>query len=42
MKREDIGRAVDLALLNPYWNPRPIEREGVAHLIEAAWSGSPP
>ena len=42
MKREDIGRAVDLALLNPYWNPRPIERAGVAHLIEAAWSGSPP
>ena len=42
MQREGIARAVDLALANPYWNPRPIEREGVARLIEAAWSGSPP
>ena len=42
MRRDDISRAVDLALRNPYWNPRPIERDGIARLIEAAWEGAPP
>lgn len=42
MPREGIARAVDLALANPYWNPRAIEREGLHRLITAAWEGSPP
>lgn len=37
-----IGRAVDLALLNPYWNPRPLERAGLTELITRAHSGAPP
>ncbi len=37
-----IAHAVDLALANPYANPRPIEREALRRLIEAAWEGAPP
>ena len=42
MPREGIARAVDLALANPYWNPRVLDREGVHRLITAAWEGSRP
>lgn len=39
MRQEDIGRAVDIAMQNPYWNPRPLERQAIGRLITAAWSG---
>jgi maleylacetate reductase len=42
MPRDGIGKAVSLAIANPYWNPRPIEAEGIHALIEAAWEGRPP
>jgi maleylacetate reductase len=42
MPREGIERATDLALANPYWNPRPLEREAIRQLIEDAWSGAAP
>jgi maleylacetate reductase len=42
MPREGIDKAVTLALANPYWNPRPIEAEGIRALIAAAFEGSPP
>ncbi len=42
MPEEGIGRAVDLALSNPYWNPRALDREGLAALIARAHSGAPP
>jgi maleylacetate reductase len=42
MPREGIGRAVDLALANPYWNPRPLERHGLRELITRAYEGDPP
>ena len=42
MPREGIARAVDLALANPDWNPRVLDREGVHRLITAAWEGSRP
>jgi alcohol dehydrogenase class IV len=42
MPREGIARAAQLALANPYWNPRPLELEGVTRLIEDAWNGAPP
>lgn len=38
----DLDRAADLALQNPYWNPRPIEREAVRELLQRAWSGTRP
>lgn len=42
MPREGIERAVDLALANPYWNPRPLERNAIRDSIADAWSGEPP
>lgn len=42
MPESGIDRAADLAVQNPYWNPRPIEREAVRALIAAAWAGDPP
>lgn len=38
----DLDRAADLAVQNPYWNPRPIEREAVRELLQRAWSGTRP
>lgn len=37
-----IDRAADLAVENPYWNPRPIERDALRALIERAWRGAAP
>ncbi|KAI9376671.1 hypothetical protein BJX61DRAFT_530679 [Aspergillus egyptiacus] len=33
MKEEDIDKAADIAVSNPYWNPRPIERAPIRELI---------
>lgn len=38
----DLDRAADLATANPYWNPRPVTREGVRALLQAAWAGDAP
>lgn len=42
MPETGIDRAADLAVQNPYWNPRPIERTAVRALIAAAWAGDTP
>ncbi|KAE8145881.1 hypothetical protein BDV25DRAFT_133393 [Aspergillus avenaceus] len=36
MKEEDIDRAADIAVSNPYWNPREIERTPIRELIRRA------
>ncbi|MCS6766302.1 MAG: maleylacetate reductase [Candidatus Protistobacter heckmanni] len=36
MPREGIAKALDLALTNSYWNPRPLEREALSGLLERA------
>jgi len=41
MPEDGIDRAADLAVKNPYWSPRPIEREGIRELIRRAWAGEP-
>lgn len=38
----DLDRAADLAVANPYWNPRPVTRDGIRQLLQAAWAGDPP
>lgn len=38
----DIDRAAELAVANPYWNPRPIELEGIRALLRNAWEGRRP
>ena len=42
MPYDGLDRAADMATRNPYWNPRPIEREAVRALLERAWRGARP
>lgn len=42
MKAEDLDRAADIAMANPYWNPRPIERAPIRELLQAAFEGVRP
>jgi len=42
LKESDIGIALDIALKNPYWNPRPLERAALRALLEAAYEGRRP
>jgi maleylacetate reductase len=42
MAEADIGKACEIALSNPYWNPRPIERKSILNLLSNAWDGRPP
>jgi len=41
-KEADIDIALDIALENPYWNPRPVERAPLRALLEAAYEGRAP
>jgi maleylacetate reductase len=42
MPEDGIERATDIAMQNPYWNPRPLERNAIRNLIARAWKGDPP
>jgi maleylacetate reductase len=42
MKADGIDKAADLAVKNPYWNPRPVDRDGVRRLIDNAFYGRAP
>lgn len=42
LRESDLERAADLAVRNPYWNPRPIERGAVSELLQNAWRGREP
>ncbi|NOJ48525.1 maleylacetate reductase [Bradyrhizobium archetypum] len=42
MPESGIDQAADLAVKNPYWNPRPIERAAIRELIARAWRGDAP
>lgn len=42
LSEADLDRAADLAVANPYWNPRPVTREGIRALLQAAWDGTAP
>jgi alcohol dehydrogenase class IV len=39
---DDLDRAADLAVENPYWNPQPIERTALRALLDRAFTGAPP
>ena len=41
MPEDGIDRATDLALANPYWNPRPLDRAAIRALLARAWAGAP-
>jgi maleylacetate reductase len=42
MRAEDLDRAADLALQNPYPNPRPLERAAIRALLQRAFEGVRP
>ncbi len=42
MAESDLARACDIALSNPYWNPRPLERAALMDLLSNAWTGKRP
>jgi len=42
MPKEGLTRTLELALSNPYWNPRPLEAAPLAKLLDEAWAGVRP
>jgi len=42
MQQRDLDRAADLAVENPYWNPRRITRDGIRRLLDDAFEGRRP
>jgi maleylacetate reductase len=38
----DLDSAADIAVENPYWNPRPIDRASIRTLLQNAWEGVRP
>ena len=42
MPESGIDLAADLAVKNPYWNPRGIERDAIRELTARAWRGDAP
>lgn len=42
MPEEGLDRATDMAVANPYWNPRPVDRAGVRALLDDAFFGRRP
>lgn len=42
LQEVQLDQAADLAVRNPYWNPRTVEREAVRELLQQAWEGTRP
>lgn len=42
MAEKDLAAAADIATRNAYWNPRPLAREQILALLQAAWHGDRP
>jgi alcohol dehydrogenase class IV len=42
MPQDGLDRAADLAIQNPYWNPRPLERAALRELLDNAFHGRRP
>lgn len=42
LQESDLDKAADLATSKPYPNPRPVEREAIRTLLQAAWAGEKP
>ena len=38
----DLDYACEVALSNPYWNPRPVEAGPLRALLQRAWEGARP
>ena len=42
MPENGLDRAADLAVANPYYNPRPLDRDAIRALLDNAWRGRRP
>lgn len=42
MKEEDLDQAAEIATKNPYYNPRPVTKEGIRELLQYAFEGKRP
>jgi maleylacetate reductase len=42
MPEDGLDKAADIAVQNPYWNPRPIERDAIRELLDNAYHGRRP
>lgn len=42
LQESDLDRAAELATTKPYPNPRPVTREDIRALLQAAWAGDTP
>ena len=42
LRREDLTEVVRLTVESPPWNPRPVEADGIAALLDDAFAGRPP
>lgn len=42
LSETDLDRAAEIATRAPYPNPRPLTRDGIRHLLQVAWQGTPP
>jgi maleylacetate reductase len=42
LSEADLDRAADIAVKNPYWNPRPVEHAAIRALLQDAWAGERP
>jgi alcohol dehydrogenase class IV len=42
MTEAQLDEAADIAVQNPYYNPRPVTREGVREMLQAAYEGRKP
>ena len=42
MPEDRLEEAADIAVMSPYWNPRPIERASIRALLQDAWDGRRP
>jgi len=40
-KESDVDKAADIAVSNPYWNPREVKRDPIRELIRRAYAGEP-
>ncbi|MGO8073508.1 maleylacetate reductase [Rhizobium leguminosarum] len=42
LSEADLDSAAEIATENPYWNPRPIDRQSIRALLQDAWEGTRP
>ena len=42
LREQDLDRAAEIATRNPYYNPRPVSRDGIRRLLEDAFHGRRP